>query len=106
MNALQSLNTTVSTVLGSVGSVANTLTTGIDSINDWAIHARQNQRRNRALGKVTSNRQILATLAQEAADIEVGVAAYKEKSDAHRTAFDSAYEELEAALAAFEAPAQ
>jgi phage terminase large subunit-like protein len=105
--ALGSVLGTVSSVAGSIGTVANTLTTGVDMVNDWATNARLNQRKRTALNEVHADKRMLTELTTEMTNLDIEIEEFCSKSEAHAKLFNENFKVLEQALAKFngEAPA-
>jgi phage terminase large subunit-like protein len=104
--ALGSVLGTVSSLANAIGTTANTLTTGVDMVNDWATNARLNQRKRTALNEVHADKRMLTELTTEMTNLDIEIEEFCSKSVAHKELFNSNYAQLEAALAKFNGEAQ
>ena len=98
--ALNSVLGTVASLANSVGSIANTITTGIESVNDLAVNYRTNQQVRIKLDRVDFIDRMIEEKSEEVTLRQVRIEEYLAQNPTHLPIFNAAKAKFEAALAA------
>lgn len=101
---ISSVLDTVNAVVGSVGSVANTITTGIESVNDLVTDLRSKQQERLVLGRVDYTDALLESMSEEIMQRRARIDEYLTANPKHATLYNEAHTKLVAALEAHRNP--
>lgn len=96
--ALSSVFGTVASVAGSVGAVANTITTGIESINDLVTDLRSKQQERLVLSRVDYSDRLLEEMSEDIMQRRARIEEYLDANPKHKVLFNEAHAKLALAL--------